>query len=535
MSTLPVPLTVRIGTKHITSEVSGLAFRKEAVGGVRSISLRLARPLDRLDPDLAAYSRVYLYDARSAAVVAEGRLSDLGRGAEASSGQVWDCVAFGPAQHASDRTIPYILLDTRLDTFTRAYFSTKNAETTTDERSEDLPSLLVSAGDGKPVSTSWEGVWCSRALRRAGMKIGRVSVTFDSGVTDANYIMRLRTSTGDGTRVAVASASSSTTAVVVSGATPTIVDGNDVVYLSADRITSSTTGTENHWFEFWNVAIRAMLKNADGTDIATGYLGNTNRAHQVVNDLLGRVLDQYDGAGAVVDSSGAYAIDQMAYPDGVTAEQVLEDLMALEPAFRWYAGPSNATGKYSFAWEAWPTTVRYEATLDDGGSFPVSAQELYNRVTVRYLDSRGNTRTLTKTGACPILDAAGVVRSTIIDASDETGSPAAADRLADNFLAEHKVPKNSGTLTIARRIRDLKTGAMVEPFEIEPGELIRVRGIEGYTDALNASSSDGQTVFRIWSMEYSSDNHAATLELDADARTVSAALAKLARRRDRKR
>ena len=45
-----VPLTVRIGNKHITREVSGLQFRKEAIGGLKSINLRLARPLDRRPP-----------------------------------------------------------------------------------------------------------------------------------------------------------------------------------------------------------------------------------------------------------------------------------------------------------------------------------------------------------------------------------------------------------------------------------------------------------------------------------------------------
>lgn len=534
MST-PVPLTVRIGTRHITREVSGLAFRKEAVGGVRSISLRLSRPLDRYDADLTAYARLYIYDARSAKVIAEGRISDLGRGADAGSGQAWDVVAFGPAQHASDRTIPYILLDTRLDTFTRAFYSTKNAETSTDERSEDIPSLLVSAAEGKTVSLSWEGGFASRALRRAGMKIARVSATVDSGVIDSNYKLRLKTSAGDGSRTLIDTFNASTTSGTISGNLSSIPNGDDVVHLSADRNTASTTGAEAHWFEFWNVAIRAMLRNADGTDNTGTYSADTNKAYQVVNDLLGRVLDQYDGAGAIVDTSGVYGIDQMAYPDGVTAEQVLEDLMALEPAYRWYAGPSNESGKYSFRYEAWPTTVRYETTLDDGGSFPVSAQDLYNRVTVRYQDKNGRTKTLTKTGACPILDAAGVVRSTIIDASDETGSASAADRLADNFLAEHKVPANKGTLTVSRAIRDVISGRLVEPFGIEPGELIRVRGVESSPDALNASSNDGQTVFRIWSVEYSSDSHSSTLELDADSRSTSAALRKLAKRRNRKR
>ena len=44
----------------------------------------------------------------------------------------------------------------------------------------------------------------------------------------------------------------------------------------------------------------------------------------------------YDGAGAVI-STTTHLIDQLAYHDGVTPFQVLEDLMALEPAYYWAA------------------------------------------------------------------------------------------------------------------------------------------------------------------------------------------------------
>jgi hypothetical protein len=75
----------------------------------------------------------------------------------------------------------------------------------------------------------------------------------------------------------------------------------------------------------------------------------------------------------------------------------------------------------------------------------------------------------------------------------------------------------------------------VDPFEIKAAELIRVRGIESYPNALNASSSDGLTVFRIWSKTYSADDDTATLELDSYSRTEINALAALAKRRERKR
>lgn len=533
MSLDSVPLTVRVGNQHITRDVAGLSFRKEAVGGVQNITLRLKRPLDRFDSDLAALSKVYVYDARSAVAVAEARLSDIGRSASSNDGQTWDMTCFGPAQHAYDKTFPYIMIDRSLERWTRQKDSTKAARTQQDELDADSKTLEILADEGKTVTTSWLGVWIYRGLIESGQNLARIDCTFDAGITNTDYLMRVVV----GSTVAV-SASASTTAAAKSAVVSTdFTNPENTPTLRALRQTSNIAGAETHWFQFSNVSVRATRYDKDGTVLtpAANYTTSTMLADGVVKDLLGRILDQYDGANAIVDGTASYAIDQLAYPDGVTAGQVLEDLMDLEPAYRWFCGPSTSAGKYAFTWALWPTSVRYEALLDDGGDFPASSQELYNQVTVRYRHSNGQIRQVTSTGACPILDAAGITRSTIIDAADEIGSAAAATRLGANFLADHKYPKNAGTLTIARPIRDLTTGAMVRPHEIEPGELIRVRGIESYPDALNASSNDGQTVFRIWAMEYTSDSDAATLELDSWPRTTAHAIAKLKRARARKR
>lgn len=527
-----LPLAVRIGDRHITREVSGLAFRKEAFGGLRSISLRLARPLDRFDPNLAALSKCYIYDGRSAETVAEGRLSDFGRSA-GTDGQQWDLVAFGPAQHATDVTFPYVLVHNSTD-FKRHSDSTKNATTGSDERADTSPSLLISAEEGKTVTTSWVGKMVSRLMRNAGMELGRVSCEIDAGVTDADYVLQLVVNDGSDTVVDSAGANTTQTTLedTIAGSIPA---GADAVSIRVVRNSTGTTGAENQWFEFWNINQRALLIDKDGTDRVTGYGNDYILAADVVKDLLGRHLAQFDGANATVSTSGTYQIDQLSYPDGVTAEQVLNDLAILEPAYVWYAKEDITGAGYQFFYEALPTSVRYEVTLDDGGTFPVSTQELFNEVTVRWTDKDGRPRTNVRTLACAALDDAGITRSTVIDLGDEIGSTAAANRAGDNFLAEHNVPKNAGTLNVSRPIRDLTLGRMVAPFEIEPRELIRVRGVESNPDALNADSNDGQTVFRIWATTYTSDSNTAALELDTDARTTTNALRKLAKRRNRKR
>lgn len=534
--TLAVPIQVRVGDVDMTREVMGLSFTKNAVGGLQSLSCKIARPLTSTD-QVPVFAHICLTDARTAETFAEAVLSDTGRSA-GPDGQTWELTAFGPAQLVYEDTLPYVVVDTRLETFTRrGASSTKNADTTTDERSADVPSLLVKADEGKMVTTSWQGDHISRVMQQAGMKLARVRCDIDSGITNANYTLQVRPRTdGDGGTVAD-SATSSTTASSLTGVVVTdFPNGANQLSVMALRTTSNVTATEDHWFEFWGIVQRAMLLAADGTDVTGGYSANTVRAYEVVRDLVGRTLRTYfDDATVSIDTSATYDIDQMAYPDGVTPGQVLEDVMALEPAFRWYTGPTNESGKFTFAWEPWPTAVRYEVRLDDGGTFPASGQELYNGVVVRWTDRRGRPRTTRVTGAHPILDAAGLTRTAWLDLADEVGSAAAATRRGQNYLADHLYPANAGTLTIARPIRDLATGRMVRPHEIEPGELIRVHGVESYPDALNPSSSDGQTVFRIWSMTYSSDNDSATLELDTHSRTVANALAKLMRRRVRKR
>lgn len=532
-----VPLTIRIGNKHITREVSGLQFRKEAVGGLKSISLRLARPLDRFDPDLAPFSEVIVYDGRSAELIAQGRLTDPGRSASAGDGQQWDMVAFPPG--LTDRTFPYVLVDQGHDGWRRSEYSTGAAKTGNDERGDDIPTLVVEANEGTTVvAGTWTGDWINRVVRRAGMKLARVRCDWDAGLTSSNYELSLRTRTGSGaTPGAIETDTADTAGGTITGKVgdTNFTNGHDVASLRVARVTADATPTgDTHRFVFYDISVRSMLKDATGADITTGYTVNYVLAHEVVNDLLGRVLDQLDGTNSTVDTGGTYQIDQMSYPDGVTAEQVLTDLMALEPAYRWWIEP-DGVGGYVLHWEPWSTTVRYEVTLNGGGDFPASSRELYNEVTVRWVDREGRPRTVTRTGACQILDDRGITRSTIIDASDEIGSAAAATRLGDNFLTEHNVPANAGTINIDRPIRDLLTGRMVRPHQIQEAALIRVRGIESYADALNPDSRDGQTIFRIWSVTYNSDSDNAACELDIPSRSTTNALVKLAKRRNRKR
>jgi hypothetical protein len=122
-----------------------------------------------------------------------------------------------------------------------------------------------------------------------------------------------------------------------------------------------------------------------------------------------------------------------------------------------------------------------------------------------------------------------------IDLGSGVGSSGNAVQAGDGFLADHKYPSNQGTLTVARPIRDLATGMAIQPWEIMPGELVRVRGVESYPDALNVSDRDGLTMFRVVEVNYSAADNTAQLALDAPARSASRALAVMQRRADARR
>ena len=537
--TLTVPLTVVVDGKHVTSKTQGLTFRKEAVGGVANITLSLSAPLSSFA--VTALAKCKVYDARSGNVIAEGRISDPGRGATSEDGQRWAVSAMGPAIHASDKNAALQIIDQSMDDgwrrVKRANSAGGDIGKSTKPGTDNTDAIVAQFSQGKTVDTGDQLAVRYERIRDADQRLGRVTYDWDAGQTDANFkarVVGVLDNTPDGSPAKTSNwdtAGGSHTAVYTTDFTL----GRNQLDLEAYYSGAGTSpGNDKFWASFANVVIRSVLSEKDGTDQACS--NDYVEADWVIRHLLGGGwLPQYDAANASIDTSGVQQIDQMAYPDGISAREVLDDLMLLEPALYWTTGPDVTGLGYQFAWRLWPTTVRYEATLEDGGDFPTSTQDLFNRVLVRWHDKRGRSRSTIRTGSCPILDAESLTRQAVIDVSNELGSVANAQRIGDNFLAAHKNPANNGTLNVARPIRDLTTGRMVEPFEIEPGELVRVRGIESYPDALNASSNDGQTVFRIWAMQYTADSGLAQLELDTYPRETAQHLARLERRRERKR
>jgi len=537
------PLTVRLKTsradRHVTRQVRSLSFRKTAPGGFASAQLTLDRPLG-IDPDdVRMFGKLFVYDGRYGGLgdaIWEGHVEDLGRGAD-ERGEVWTITAIGPAARAADDEDAYVPIDARLETFFRSSFNVRSAETNIG--GEDTPKLEIGVARGVSVSTSWRGDFISHAIKEAGMTLGRVACTWDAEMTDADWVLSLtvRTDSGGGTLVDTDTANTAggtLSAVKGGGATP-IPAGSNVLSFRLDRNSTSTVADDATAVTAWNMVQRAVLYTKAGVEIGSGYANNYVLASEIVEDLLGRFLTGiYDGANATVTAT-TFQIDQLAYPDGATPAQVLDDLMQIEPDFYWAAWESNAAGLHRFEWKRWPTTVRYEATAKDGLDLPASGDDMYNRVVVRWKDARGRTRTTRQSQTVQALDDAGITRRKRINLGDEAASSTLATQVATKFLLEHSLPTGSGTLTIARPIMDLTTGRLVNPWEILPGELIRVRNISPSASALAATARDGISVFKVLAVDYDQPTRQARLELDTQPRHLAAQIANLHRRIERRR
>jgi hypothetical protein len=521
---LNVPLAVRLtsttGDKHITRRLRDLSFRSIIPGGYASAALSFDQPLATTDPAVEMYGKVYIYDGRSGATVWEGRQEDPGRGASAD-GQVWTLNAFGPSVHTEDRKITVCYADNGTEAWQQSPFGNQNRQVSSVD--DDPPTVQVQAPNGTILAAGDNVQAINRIIADCGQKIARLSVVWDSGVTDGSCSVRIITrntlaGTGAGHTTGTLNTAGGTYTVQI---TADITGGDDIASFCIAR--TGATGTivdDVHWIT-GQLVIQGTRYNQSGTEVtaAASYTTDTVLASQVVADLLGRCLNLYDGTNASVATT-AFAIDRLVYPDPTSPSQILDDLMALESSYYWAAWESTATGQARFEWSAWPTTVRYETSITGDFNSPGDVGDLYNAVLVRYRDRNGRSRTVRRTRAQADLDAAGITREGETDLGDNIGSKANAQRAGDRFLLEHSSPPNAGTLNISTPVLDVISGRLVQPWELLPGNLVRVRGVLPRVDALNATDRDAITVFRMHSTDYTASTNTCQVGLDSYARTL---------------
>lgn len=556
---LPVPLAVRIQTNladtHITKHVRDLWYRSVAPGGFAACTVSLHRPIDVRQLDIAHYARLYVYDTRNAVCVWEGRVEDLGRSAGAD-GMVWEIGAVGPMAHTRDRTIPLIYVDTAIDSqsWTRVDDVTPGGTFRVGNDpgavtgSADTQALVFQFPQGLGINTNSRVVARYRKLQETGQKLARYDYIDDQGRTDATLAIQAVTRT-DGSLAGGENSRSATFSTGGHGSSAKVIttdwtSGRTTVEL---RIIYSggavTVGDDITWASVRDMVIQATRYNASGTELtaAADYTSNTVTTEQVVNDLVGRLLTLYKATSV---ATGGHNIDQLAYPNGVTAAKVLDDLMALNADHRWLVfdqvdSLGNSTlrsdihGKYGFTWVAERTDVGYEASARDGLELPGTSADLYNAISVRWRDASGQVRRTRRTQAVPELDNLSMTREAFIDLGDEIASSGAATQAGDEFLAAHARPMAAGRLTVGHPITygsSSRRGALrLDPWQVRPFEIIRITGLsDGDTIKAQPTVPDGVTTFTVVGTEYRASSNTVELELDrhpaSTAQGISAAV-----------
>lgn len=538
MTVLGTPLAVRLKSlradAHVSAAVKGLRFRSTIPGGFASCEMQINRPLN-LDPDeVQMFGDVIIYDGRHGGTVWQGRLEDTGRAA-GPDGETWTLRATGPSAHARDRYAPLVYIESGWTSWeeSASIYDRGGGDTREqlDRGGSGNPALHLQFPDGYSTLATFGHGREYRMLAELGLKLARIDYTWDAGLTSADYNLAL--SVGDSVAYAIYRQDNLNTAGGGSNGKVVVThffNGDDKCRIELLAAVNVTVGVDTIWASVMNLAVMAMLYDATGAEITTGYGNNYYTANQIVSDLLGRLLTKYDGANAAV-AANSYQITQLSYPDAVTSDDVLADLMRLEPSYYWAAWEESPTvaGKYAFEWAAWPVSggapvIRYEARASDGLDSPASGQDIYNAVTVRWRDSIGKTRRTRRTATVAELDDAGLTKEALIDLGDEVGSSANAIQAGDQYLAEHKYAPNAGRLTVQRPIPDYTQARMVQPWEIRPGGHIRVLDVKPRIDSLNPVERDGVTIFRVTAVEYNAANNTATLELDSPPRTIEGLL-----------
>lgn len=528
---LNVPLSVRMktarGDRHVTAQARDLEFSKAALGGFKAASLELDRPI-RLDAEeIRRFGTMTVYDRRSAAPVWSGRIDAPGVGA-GPGGEVRRVTAtgHGPA-HVQDRSAVLIYVDRSLERWEVYQTSSriKNAEDRIDEDSNGSPVVKLAA----PRGTVWaDNKVVSRAYRYLsdnGLSLGAFNASGDCGKTTSGIWRWEIVIRGSATVARTVDFTTGGIAASQLEVGDSFTEGDDLVEIRIRQInaTTQTVADDDTWTIFANVYVMMQMVNELGTLLGTSYNYGDGSVlgHEVVKDLLGRLLPKFDGASAEIDTSWDYAIDQLAYVDRAKPGKVFEDLVGLDSRFLWQAWELLSNGKARFVWKKWPTSVRYEATSVDGLDTQASGREVYNRVIVRWRDARGRIKNTVRTSVVDELTDAGLTREEPLDLGDEVGTLAAAQRRGDEFLSQHGLGLASGTLMIARPVRDLVLGTMVEPFEVVPGELIRVRDVVPRVAPLFATAQDGQSVFRLIDTTYRASSHSVACTLDSPPRKIT--------------
>lgn len=522
-----VPLAVRVANARVDQLVTGylhggIRFQKSDPGGFKSASFVVNQKLGYRSDIIMPYSRIYIMDMQSGDVVFEGDVSHPGRSVS-DDGALLEVQVDGGMERLNDWSGPRIYCDSDFTAWEKLPTSLTASEVTVGEdkggTGVDAMTLAIPQETHVDLNSRCELIY--RRIIEAGQQLGRINYRWDAGLATGWLIRLLASPPSVVARTNIAATAGGSFSGAYVG--PSWTAGANfafIQFLWPSGGGSNTGNTDVTWASIMELTVVAHLWLKDGTRRAGVDHDDSVKAEHVIEDLLGdpEILAGYfDGDNADIATGASVDIKQLVFPDGVTPQGVLDELMKFEPSCTYMVGPSNPLNdKYTLSWVERSTEVRYELLIwtdeHSGGAQPT---EQYNQVITRWRTATGNLRFTTSTQSIPEMTAVGRNRRFFQDLGDVAGSAANASAANATVMLDHRFPRNGGQVKVQRDIVDLFTGRKVAPYQIEPGYLVRVVGINPSVDTLNNSPRNGSTVCQLVNTDYDSSDNSVTLDLDA--------------------
>lgn len=537
-----VPLAVRIKNSRYDGLVTGYLhgapkFTKTDPGGFRSGSFTIDQRLAHRSDIIQPYSRVQFFNKRNGDVVFEGDITHPGRSVT-GDGPLLEVTIEGGAERLNDWSGPRIYCDSDLTAWEKNLSTSNSAavvEAGDDRGGSGFDALILAIPSETHVETNYRSEAIYRRIVESGQQLGRINYSWDTGLTNASWLVRLIVSAPS----VVARASGANVAgggISAAYVGPSWTAGANFGFLQFIwTSTASNTGTTDvAWASIMELTVVAHLWLKDGTRRAGVDHDDSVKAVHVIEDLLGDpniLSSSFDGPNADLAAGASNDIRHLVFPDGITPAGVMDELMKFEPKCTYIVGPSNpASDKYSLTWLERSTQIRYEFIVwTDEHSGGVQPADQFNEAVSRWKTPTGNIRFTTSTQAIPEMDAVGRKRRYFQDLGQISGDATNATTANASVLEEHRYPSNGGRVRVQRDVVDLFTGRSVQPYEIEPGYLCRVVGVDPSPDALNATESNGASVCRIVTTDYSADDHSVDIDLDSVPWSMFRAIAQAAK------
>lgn len=277
--------------------------------------------------------------------------------------------------------------------------------------------------------------------------------------------------------------------------------------------------------------------------------------HQVVEDVVGRFLNRawlqgtklnsfvgwsntpwpgsVKGADSYIDTTDLTKIQNLQFPDGTNAKGILDLMTTVQTNAYWAIWESAHLWKglwfqyevslnpdmdhqFRFEWARWPASWSYVATSQDGMQSQQDGEDLYNAV---FMQAKGDIETTPYvTALTPTVNESDYyreelglskwrtldldhqfTRSLFVQKENPIDASESAEQFALEEARKYQYSKNTGTITISRPIYVSDSGegsyqgraGIIQPWEIRPGKLIKVRDVWPGADAGNFTMDQG--------------------------------------------